>query len=254
MKRSDVNQRLTDYSIKAKRDAWLRLKKDVDAVEASALGKKEADTPGGAAYRERRLLDRLRGEDQCEIVGEAWLHIERHAKKGDEGQRIIRGLLDALTLSTNTPFIPIDYQLSLKRLKELRGFADQLYVYFKDEIARDPMWAIAAGSRLSHERDFTGMIASLEHVRLFLTSREDEFQHVFGQMGLTREIKATIASRVVFSAAMSKTMQTIFGKWLDDVVRVLTDVAFGTATTIDQVKSARKNTKRRTGRTEASEN
>jgi hypothetical protein len=52
-----------DYSIKAKRDAWQRAKKAADAVEAIALGKREADTLGGAARQKRLLLDRLRHEN-----------------------------------------------------------------------------------------------------------------------------------------------------------------------------------------------
>jgi hypothetical protein len=68
---------MPDHSIKAKRDAWQRAKKAADAVEATALGKRDADTPGGAARQERLLLDRLRSEDHAEPVGEAWLRIEK---------------------------------------------------------------------------------------------------------------------------------------------------------------------------------
>jgi hypothetical protein len=187
---------MPDRSIKAKRDAWQRAKKAIDAVEALALGKKEADSPSGYARRERLLLDRLRREQYAEPVGEVWLRIEPYFEKGDKGERVIRGLLDALTLSKSTALMPVDYRRSMKRLKELKGFADQLYVYFKDEIARDPMWAIVAGSRLSNERNFRDMVSSLEHIRLFLTGREDEFSHIFAQVGLTRETKATVAQRV----------------------------------------------------------
>ena len=49
-------------------------------------------------------------------------------------------------------------------------------------------------------------------------------------------------------------MHDIFGTWLDDVVRILTNVALDTETTLDQVKHARKNTARRRGRTEAGKN
>jgi hypothetical protein len=244
---------MPNYSIKAKRDAWLRAKKAADAVEAIALGKREADAPGGAAHQERLLLDRLRDESQAETVGEAWLRIERYLKKGDEGQRVIRRLLDALTLSKNTARLPVNYRQSLKRLRELKGFADQLHVYFTDEIARDPLWTIIAGSHLTNERDFKGMVASLEQMRLFLTGREEEFSHIFAQIGLTREVKANVGQRVVFTAALSKAMRDIFGRWLDDVVRVLTDVALETETSLDQVKHARKSTIRR-GRTEAAKN
>jgi hypothetical protein len=239
------------YSFKEKREAWQRARKHVDAVEASALGKREADTPGGAARQERLLLDLLRNQDSAETFGEAWLRIERHFKTGDEGQRVIRGLLDALTLSKNTALMPVDYRRSLKRLQELTGFADRLYVYFTDEIARDPMWVIIAGSRLSNERNFRTIVASLEHTRLFLAGRKEEFSHIFGQMGLTRELNAAAAARVVFSAALSKAMHDIFGVWHDDVVRILTDIALKTETNVEQVKHARKSTARRRGRTQA---
>jgi hypothetical protein len=233
------------------REAWQRAKKAADAVEVTALGKREADAPGGAVRQERLLLDRLRDENHARYVAEAWLRIERHFKNGDEGQRVIRGLLDAVTLSKNITLMPVDYRRSMKHLKELKGFADQLYVYFTDGIARDPLWMIIAGDRLSNERNFRDMVVSLERIRLFLAGREQQFSHVFGQIGLTREIKAPVAQRAVFTAALSNAMHSIFGKWLDEVVRILTDVALGTETNIDQVKHARKNTARRRGRTEA---
>jgi hypothetical protein len=97
---------MPDHSIKAKRDAWQRAKKVADAVEVTALGKRETDAPDGAARQERLLLDRLRHEESVQQVGEAWSHIERHFKKGDEGERVIRGLLHALTLARNTALMP----------------------------------------------------------------------------------------------------------------------------------------------------
>jgi hypothetical protein len=146
--------------------------------------------------------------------------------------------------------MPVDYQRSMKHLKELKGFADQLYVYFTDGIARDPLWMIVAGSRLSNERNFRDMVVSLGRIRLFLAGREEQFSHIFGQIGLTREIKAPVAQRAVFTAALSNAMNDIFDEWLDEVVRILTEVALGVETNIDQVKHARKNTARRRGRTE----
>jgi hypothetical protein len=227
------------YSIKAKLEAWQRAEKAADSVEATTLGKREADAPGGAARQERLLLDRLRNESHAEAVGEVWLRIERHFKKGDEGQHVVRRLLNVFTLAKNSPLVPLDYRRSLERLSQLKDFADQLYVYFTDEIRRDPLWAIIAGSHLSNERDFKDMVTSLRHIRLFLAGREEEFSHLFGQVGLSREIKAAGAQRVVFSAALSKAMHDIFGTWLDDVVRILTNVALDTETTLDQVKHAR---------------
>jgi hypothetical protein len=242
---------MPDSSTKAKRDAWHRAKKAIDAVEARALGKKEADAPGGAAHQERLLLDRLRHEKSVEQVGEAWLRIEPRFKKGDEGERVIRGLLHAFTLARHTKSMPIDYGRSMRRLKELRGFADQLHKYLTDEVARDPMWAIVAGSQLSNERNFKNMVASLEHIRLFLTLREEEFSRHFDQIGLTREVSAAAARHVVFSAALSTAMHDIFGIWLDDVVRILTDVVLGKETSVDQVKHARRAVARRRVRTQA---
>jgi hypothetical protein len=134
---------MPDSSIKAKRDAWHRAKKAIDAVEALALGKKEADSPSERARRERLLLDRLRREQYAEPVGEAWLQIEQHCKEGDEkGQRVIKSMLHALTLSNNAVLLPDDYRRSMDRLRELTGFADQLTGYFTDEIVRDPTWKI----------------------------------------------------------------------------------------------------------------
>src|SRR5262249_239768 len=146
------------------------------------------------------LLDRLRHEEAAEDVGEAWLRIERHFKRGNEGERVIRSLLDAYTLARNTELVPIDYRRSVSRLKELRGSADQLYKYFTDEVARDPIWAIVAGSHISNERNFKNMVASLRHMRLFLAAREEEFSHLFGQIGLSREVHAAAARRGAFSA------------------------------------------------------
>src|SRR5438874_1083465 len=109
---------IPSYSIKAKREAWQRAKKAADSVEATTLGKREADAPGGAARQERLLLDRLRNESHAEAVGEAWLRIERHFKKGDEGQHVVRRLLDVFTLAKNSALVPLDYRRSLKRLSQ----------------------------------------------------------------------------------------------------------------------------------------
>src|SRR5262249_29866229 len=173
---------IPSYSVKAKREAWQRAKKAADAVEATALGKREADAPGGAVRQERLLLNRLRDENHARYVGEAWLHIEPHFKTGGEGQPVIRGLLGGVTLSQNITLMPDDYRRSMKRLKELKGFADQLYVYFADRIARDPLWMIIAGSRLNNERHFRDMVVSLERIRLFLATREEQFSHMFDQI------------------------------------------------------------------------
>jgi hypothetical protein len=84
-----------------------------------------------------------------------------------------------------------------------------------------------------------------------MTSREEDFSHIFGQLGLTREVSAAAARRVVFSAALSEAIYDIVGRWLDDVVRIFTDVALETETNLDQVRRARKGTARRRWRTEA---
>jgi hypothetical protein len=237
--------------LRTTRAAWQRAKEAADAFEATALGKREADAPGGAVKQERLLLDRLRNESHADDVGEAWIRIERYCKNGDEGQRVVTRLLEAFTLSKNIALVPVDYRRTLKRLSQLKEFAEQLYTFFTDDIARDPAWMIIAGSRLTNERDFKATVASLRHIQLFLTSREEEFSHIFGHIGLTREIKAAAAQRVVFSAALSKAMHDIFGRWLDEVVCILTNVALDTETSINQVKHARKGTARRRGRTEA---
>jgi hypothetical protein len=244
---------MPDSSIKAKRDAWHRAKKAIDAVEALALGKKEADSPSEHARRERLLLDRLRREQYAEPVGEAWLQIEQHCKEGDEkGQRVIKSMLHALTLSNNAVLLPDDYRRSMDRLRELTGFADQLTGYFTDEIVRDPTWKIVTRSRLSDLPDFRVTMVPLKRIRTLLQDLADEFSDNFAQVGLTRETKTTVAQRVVFSAAMSDAMRAIFGKWLDDAVRLLTDAALETETSVEQVRHARKNTARRRWRTQAS--
>jgi hypothetical protein len=148
--------------------------------------------------------------------------------------------------------MPVDYRRSMSRLRKLKAFAKQIYNYLTDEVARDPMWAIVAGIRLSNERNFKNMVASVRHIEFFLAGREQEFSHLFGQIGLTREGKATVAKRIVFSAALSHAMHNIFGRWLDEVVRILTDVVLDTETSVDQVKHARRAvTRRRRVRTEA---
>jgi hypothetical protein len=82
----NLNVARPNYSMKAKLEAWQRAKKTADAVEATALGRREADAPDGAARQERLLLDRFRLQKAAEQVGEAWLRIERNFKTGDEGE------------------------------------------------------------------------------------------------------------------------------------------------------------------------
>jgi hypothetical protein len=49
-------------------------------------------------------------------------------------------------------------------------------------------------------------------------------------------------------------MFDIFGRWLDEAVGILTDVALETETNVDQVRHARKGTARRRWRTEPPKN
>jgi hypothetical protein len=156
--------------LKTKGAAWQRAKEAADAFEATALGKREADAPGGAVRQERLLLDRLRNENHADDVGEAWIRIERYCKNGDEGQRVITRLIEAFTLSKNIALVPVDYRRTLKRLSHLKECADQLYTFFTDEIVRDPAWMIVAGSRLTNERDLKATVASLRHIQLLLTA------------------------------------------------------------------------------------
>jgi hypothetical protein len=148
--------------------------------------------------------------------------------------------------------VPDDYRSSIERLKELKGFADELYIFFTKEVPRDPSWMILAGSRSGIERSLNRMIASLGHIQLFLDGRIKQFSEIFNQIGLTRETKADAAQRVVFSATLSNAMHNIFGIWLDNVVVAFTEIAFGIEVTVDQIKSARRTAAQRRVRTEAS--
>jgi hypothetical protein len=235
-------------SAAAKKRAWQRAKADADAVEAAALG--SANARGEHSRREGLLLDRLRSQKYADQVGEAWLGIEQYQKTTGNGQRVIRGLLDALTLSANAALMWDDYQRDVRRLGELKSFADQLQAYFSGKNRRDPMWKIVAHAPSIEPLDFGNVRATLRRISTFLDNRIDDSRTAFTEIGLTRERGAEHARRVVFTAALSSSMRNIFGRPLDGIVKTLTDVALDTETTLDQVKHARVNAARRKRRTD----
>jgi hypothetical protein len=232
--------------------AWLQAKADADAVEAIALGKKGADAPQGSVCQERLLLDRFRSTVHAKKVGNAWVNINKHQKKKTDGQRVIRCLLEAATLSNNTNLMQDDYGRSKKDLEELKCCADRLYKYFTDTVERDPTWRIVVGGSVSDAPDLRSVRASLVWMRLFLNSRMNEFSYTFGRIGLTR--KAKTARRVNFTVAMSNAMLDIFGRPLDGVVVALAKVFFDTEDlTIYQIKHAREAAALRRSRADAPE-
>jgi hypothetical protein len=250
--------------------AWRKFKADADAVKATALGEpwqqfEEATAPtvalrspdtvsvekggrqGEHAHAERLLLNRLCSEECAEQVAAAWLGVDRHRKNPDDGQRVIKCLLDAYTRSENASVIAGDYQRSVDRLKELQGCADQLEKYFASEIARDPMWKILTGTYLSEPPDAKAALVALTRIKRLLSRRLNEFSAAFSQLDLTRKNKASTVQRITFLAAMGNAMRDIFGRPLDDVVRQLTDAVFEAQgeVTIDHVKNARRDTAKR---------
>jgi len=258
---------LGDVLTKEKLKAWQMAKANVDAVEAQTLGKRAAQ--GKHAQKASLFLDRLRSKKYAERVSDAWFIIAEHEKKADggqradNGQRVVRCLLDALTLSENATQLSDDYYQNMDGLKKLKNCADQLYEYFTDTVERDPDWKIVAGAAelWSHavERDpdrksvargylnatprfKSRMIQPLRRIQLFLTNRMAKFAYIIDQIDLTREIKAPVAKRVIFTMAMSNSMQSIFGRgrWLDDAVALLTEVAFEKVIESEKVKRARK--------------
>jgi len=239
------------HSTKAELNAAGRTaKNDADAIEAVALGKPSAQ--GEHARREGQILDRLRSPKYAAPIGEAWMRIKRYQRNGDEGQRVIKRLLRAFTLSEQVRLLRDDYQYSMKRLEELKSFADQLHKYFTDTVERDPTWKVVGGNYLRKPRRFSRQIYSLRRIQLYLTNRMAESARAFDQLGLTREDKALVAPRVTFTGEMSAAIRDIFGRPLDDVVRNLVRVVFETEdVTVNQVKKARKTAERRRGRTQA---
>jgi hypothetical protein len=239
---------MRNISAKEKNRAWQKAKTDADAVECVVLG--TPDARGEHSRREGRLLDRLRSQEYADQIGEAWLGIEKYQKTTGDGQRVVRCLLHALTLSYNAPRMLDDYQRSLEELEALKSSADQLYSYFSNTINRDPPWKIVAGDLTIDSRDFRSMRANLRRITTFLSNRMDNFQKAFQEIGLTREIGTESARRVVFTAALSDSMLKIFGKPLDGIVQTLAEVALGEETTLDQVRHARVNAASRKRRTD----
>jgi hypothetical protein len=252
--------------------AWQKAKADADAVEFAALGSRHtvavpasekkyvqcvhtAAERGEHSRKEADLLDRIRSEENANQVGEAWLYIERHQKSPIDGQRVIRNLLDALTLSKNAASLSFDYRGSLKQLEGLKAAAAQLIEYFSDGIKREPLsMVVSRADDLIGETDHHKMIASLVRIEKFFKRRIESLSTAHNEMGLSREMKTKRAQYVAFTAALSESMLKIFGKPLDGAVQLLTEVALEGELTIDQVKHARRSVARRRGRTRAAKN
>jgi hypothetical protein len=229
--------------------AWQAAKADADAVENVWLA--EPSLRGEHARSEGQILNRLRSPEHDRLVGEAWLHIGRYQKNGDEGQRAIKAMLKAFTLSKNVRQLPDDYQRSRKLLQKLENSANELHKYFTDTIERDPLWRIVTDSPTGIP-DLRNVRATLGQIKEFLSYSLAEFSDAYAQAGLTREVKASVGPRVTFTTAMSLAMCDIFGRPLDNVVCNLAQVVFKSEdVTVDQVKKARKTAQRRRGSTEA---
>jgi hypothetical protein len=259
-----------DDLTKAQLSAWNQAQADAAAVEgtlgvADVTSFIEPFSRGKYARHERLLLDRLRSKKYAVQVSDAWRIIAKHRKKAhdDSGERVVKSLLNALTLCENAARVSDEYRKNIERLKELKSFADQLHEYFTDTIERDPDWKIVAGDAKlwspAVERDpdwkmvagnylnatprfKSRMIQPLRRIQLFLTNRMAKFANIFDQVDLTREINTPVAKRVIFTMAMSNSMQNIFGRGrgLDDLVALLTEVAFECVIDSEKVKRARK--------------
>jgi hypothetical protein len=236
--------------------AWRHFREDADAIKQSAFGQQDGKQADEHTHAERLLLNRLCSGECAELMSGAWSAVVTHRKKSYDGQRVIRCMLDAFTLSKHVSLIAGDYQRSMNRLKQLADFADQLRQYFLsdaeqakkgDTIARDPTWKMLAGSHVSEPHDATNAIIALTRIGNFLSRRIDNFSAAFSQLNLTHKDQAATAQRITFIAAMSDAMRDIFGRPLDGVVCQLTDAVFDAQgeVTVNQVKEARKSAARR---------
>jgi hypothetical protein len=242
--------------------AWQVAKVDAAAVEATVLGNPNApdkpnpnvhggvlrhDARGDHARMEAQILNRLRSEEFAVLVGEAWLDVGRHRKNEKDGQRVVKSLLEAFTLSRNARLLEDSHQLSMGQIKKLQNCTDELHKYFMNTIERDALWKILAGHP-TNMPDLRNVRATLGWIKQFLSDRLAKYSDDYAQIGLSREVKTSVGPRVAFSVAMSDAMRDIFGRPLDNVVCNLTQVVFENRdVTVVQIKNARKAAERRRG-------
>jgi hypothetical protein len=173
---------------------------------------------------DREFLERLRSNKWADHVNRIWSTIQKHQQTSNDDQVIIKNAVCALHVATTYWRLP-------DQLDEQRQ---------KCTAAKTALGAVWANGLIDRGlKRFGGLSVKDDGT---VTSVHGELPK---WLRLTRERTTPASQRAMFMAAMSETFQAVLGKRCHEAVAALTDVAFATDTTVDQVRSAIKRFTRR---------
>jgi hypothetical protein len=185
----------------------------------------------GLPNADRRLLDRFRDKDNDALLGKAWQLIEKHRKRDDDDQILIKWIFSAWHLAQEASSMLDAYAPAAADFKLLRRCAEVVHAFF-------------TASRLQPAGEETTehverVLQSLTWAMEFFDRGQREISTLPERLSLSRQLNAPTGPRVTFTTNMTEAMLALFGQPLDEAVAALASIVFQTDVTVDQVRSAR---------------
>jgi hypothetical protein len=183
----------------------------------------------GLSAADRRLLDRLRNEDNGALLGKAWRQFRKYRKNDDDDQLLITYLFSAwhfaLEAKEMLKAFPVDDYIRLRRC------AEQLSAFFTSRVEWSGEQTAAHVALLLRSLSWA--------IDMFATC-EREILQMPDRLGLSRQLKASTGQRVTFTTKMTVAVLALCGRPLDAAVAALASIVMEAEVTDDQVIKARK--------------
>jgi hypothetical protein len=182
----------------------------------------------GLSNADRSILQRFLSDEYAPLIGTVWQMVGKYRKGADDDRLLIISILGAFHFALEAPAIRDAYGPAAEDFQRLRRCAEELQAFF-------------AGKRFGgldrrKVKQFLRMLASV--IDLF-DRGEREVNNLPASLGLTRELHAPAAVRVMFMTKMCEGMAALFGRPLFEAVKAITEVVFEiTMKDVDQVRSA----------------
>lgn len=198
----------------------------------AAIEEYERTAGNGLRDSDRKLLERFRSKKYALQVGTAWLAMEKHRRHDDDYRLLIIGILGAWHFALEAPAVLDSYAPAAKDFVRLRHCAEELSAFF-------------AGPRLGlfsrkTKRQVRQLSRYLAWAIMMFNQLEREISTLPQRLRLSRELYSPTGLRVTFTNNMSVSMLAAFGRPLDGAVAAITEIVLGSATTVEEVRGARR--------------
>jgi hypothetical protein len=82
---------------------------------------------------DRQLLDLLRSDQSASEIGSAWLSIQKHFKRANDGEHVILGILSSHNFISAIPAARKSWELRVKNFGRARQAVDTLQQFLVEE-------------------------------------------------------------------------------------------------------------------------